>query len=199
MCLAQPSSNEAVMKYLRSCCCRAAMLLVSIATLLPMPVQANDVTTEWTTVKPPPVPELKPIRVDPKSTALLVLDLMKTNCGVRPRCLSTVPNVRKLLSPTGQLTPDFELNSKIQTSVGNSKRNAAGAGGLKRVHFFGGPDPSAPARSGAARGRQHRVRGPCRRRVALCVHVSPIRASACGTHEELARCRIRRTPLYRAG
>ena len=85
------------MKYLRSCCCRAPMLLVAIATLLPMPVQANDVTTEWTTVKPPPVPELKPISVDPKSTALLVLDLMKTNCGVRPRCVSTVPNVRKLL------------------------------------------------------------------------------------------------------
>ena len=38
------------MKYLRSCCCRAAMLLVAIATLLPMSVQANDVTTEWTTV-----------------------------------------------------------------------------------------------------------------------------------------------------
>ena len=81
------------MKYLRSCCCRAAMLLVAIATLLPMPVQANDVTTEWTTVKPPPVPELKPIRVDPKTTALLVLDLMKTNCGVRPRCISTVPKL----------------------------------------------------------------------------------------------------------
>ena len=75
------------MKYLRSCCCRAPMLLVAIATFLPMPVQANDVTTEWTTVKPPPVPELKPIRVDPKTTALLVLDLMKTNCGVRPRCI----------------------------------------------------------------------------------------------------------------
>jgi hypothetical protein len=62
-----------------------------------MPVQAIDVTTEWTTVKPPPVPELKPIGVDPKTTALLVLDLMKANCGVRPRCMSTVPKVKKLL------------------------------------------------------------------------------------------------------
>ena len=42
-------------------------------------------------VKPPPVPELKPATVDPKTTALLVLDLMKTNCGVRPRCAATVP------------------------------------------------------------------------------------------------------------
>ena len=61
-----------------------------------MPVQANDVTTEWTAVKPPPVPELKPIGVDPKTTALLILDLMKVNCGVRPRCMSTVPKVKKL-------------------------------------------------------------------------------------------------------
>jgi hypothetical protein len=85
------------MKYPRSRCCRAATLLATIATLIAMPVQANDVTTEWTTVKPPPVPELKPIRVDPKTTALLVLDLMKANCGVRPRCMSTVPRVKKLL------------------------------------------------------------------------------------------------------
>src|SRR5712691_4977745 len=52
---------------------------------------------EWASVKLPPVPELKPVTVDPRTTALLVLDLMKANCGARPRCLATVPNVRKLL------------------------------------------------------------------------------------------------------
>ena len=36
-------------------------------------------------------------RADTKTTALLVLDLMKANCGVRPRCMSTVPRVKKLL------------------------------------------------------------------------------------------------------
>src|SRR3954447_3112510 len=35
--------------------------------------------------------------VDPKTTALLILDLMKTNCGQRPRCVATVPNVKKVL------------------------------------------------------------------------------------------------------
>jgi len=59
--------------------------------------QANDITTEWATVKPPPVPELKPATVDPKTTALLVLDFMKVNCGARPRCVATLPNVKKLL------------------------------------------------------------------------------------------------------
>jgi hypothetical protein len=38
----------------------------------------NDITTEWATVKPPPVPELKPVDVDTKTTALLILDLIKT-------------------------------------------------------------------------------------------------------------------------
>lgn len=74
-----------------SCC--AAILMVLIA----LPLQANDITTEWATVKPPPVPELKPATIDPKTTALLILDLMKTNCGVRPRCGTTIPNIKKLL------------------------------------------------------------------------------------------------------
>jgi nicotinamidase-related amidase len=52
---------------------------------------------EWVNVKLPPVPELKPVTVDPKTTALLVLDMMKGNCGARPRCLATLPNVKKLL------------------------------------------------------------------------------------------------------
>ena len=61
------------------------------------PARANDITTEWATVKPPPVPELKAVTVDPKSTALLLLDFMKQNCGTRPRCAATIPNVKKLL------------------------------------------------------------------------------------------------------
>ena len=57
----------------------------------------TDITGEWAGVKLPPAPELKPVAVDPKTTALLVLDMMKSNCGVRPRCLATVRNVKKLL------------------------------------------------------------------------------------------------------
>jgi len=68
-----------------------------LAALASVPAHADDITKEWATVKPPPVPELKPVTVEPKTTALLVLDLMKTNCGARPRCLATVPNVKKLL------------------------------------------------------------------------------------------------------
>ena len=58
---------------------------------------AGDITTEWDSVKLPPKPELKSVTVDPKTTALLVLDLMKNNCGERPRCRAIVPTVKKLI------------------------------------------------------------------------------------------------------
>jgi nicotinamidase-related amidase len=84
------------MKHLVTPSCIIAVL-AAVATLGTLPASAMDITKEWATVKPPPVPELKPATVDPKTTALLVLDLMKTNCGVRPRCASTVAPVKKLV------------------------------------------------------------------------------------------------------
>ena len=35
--------------------------------------------------------------VDPKTTALLMLDFMNQNCGKRPACVASVPAVKKLL------------------------------------------------------------------------------------------------------
>jgi nicotinamidase-related amidase len=49
-------------------------------------------------VKPPAAPALKPVTVDPKTTALLMLDFMNQNCGQRPRCLDTIPAMKKLLA-----------------------------------------------------------------------------------------------------
>ena len=57
---------------------------------------AADILDDWATAKTPPPPELKPATVDAKTTALLILDMMKTNCGARPRCVATVPNVKRL-------------------------------------------------------------------------------------------------------
>jgi hypothetical protein len=41
--------------------------------------------------KTPPAPELKPVTVD------VILDMMKGNCAARPRCLATVPAIKKLM------------------------------------------------------------------------------------------------------
>lgn len=85
------------MKQITRSSCYAAILAALAAAAAAPPARANDITTEWATVKPPPVPELKPATIEPRTTALLILDLMKTNCGTRPRCGATVANVKKLL------------------------------------------------------------------------------------------------------
>jgi len=59
-------------------------------------VRAGDVVEEWATIKPA-APTLKPVTVDPKTTALLMLDFMKQNCGQRPRCMASLPAMKKLL------------------------------------------------------------------------------------------------------
>jgi nicotinamidase-related amidase len=74
-----------------------AAAIAAVAAVGALPSWANDITTEWSGVKPPPAPQLKSVTIDPKTTALLVLDLMKGNCGARPRCVATVPNVKKLI------------------------------------------------------------------------------------------------------
>ena len=55
-----------------------------------------DILDDWSAVKPPPLPELKAVTLDGSTTALLILDLMKMNCGARPRCVASVPNVQRL-------------------------------------------------------------------------------------------------------
>jgi len=57
---------------------------------------AADILDDWATVKPPLRPELKPVTLEGSTTALLILDMMKANCGTRPRCVATVPNVKRL-------------------------------------------------------------------------------------------------------
>lgn len=58
---------------------------------------AGDILDDWASVKAPPAPELKPVTLDGKTTALLILDLSKGgSCTERPRCLASLPNVKRL-------------------------------------------------------------------------------------------------------
>lgn len=50
----------------------------------------------WNIVLAPSTPELKPVKVDSKTTALLVLD-METNICKSPRCIASVANIYNLL------------------------------------------------------------------------------------------------------
>jgi nicotinamidase-related amidase len=51
-------------------------------------------------VKAPPAPVLKSVTVDPKTTALLVMDLVKQACNEknRPRCIASLPKIAKLIA-----------------------------------------------------------------------------------------------------
>jgi nicotinamidase-related amidase len=60
-------------------------------------VLADDIVKEWASVKAPPAPELKEVTLDGATTALLLLDLSKGgSCPERPRCLASLPNVKRL-------------------------------------------------------------------------------------------------------
>jgi nicotinamidase-related amidase len=58
---------------------------------------ASDIIDEWANVKAPAAPEIKPVTVDPKTTALIMGDLMNQSCAKRPRCVAALPAMKKLL------------------------------------------------------------------------------------------------------
>jgi nicotinamidase-related amidase len=74
----------------------AAIGIAFVATV--SPASAQTIVDEWSAVKPPPAPQLKPVKAEPKETALLMLDFMKQNCPPRPRCVASVPKVQALLT-----------------------------------------------------------------------------------------------------
>lgn len=78
----------------------AAIAAASLAIFAAPAVQAQTIVDEWASVKAPAPVELKPVKVDPKTTAFLVLDLVKQTCNAerRPRCLATLPKVAKFLA-----------------------------------------------------------------------------------------------------
>ena len=71
-----------------------------MAEATPSGPTAGTIVDEWADVKAPPRPELKPVTVDPRVTALLILDIQNQNCSVerRPRCVASVPRIEGLLA-----------------------------------------------------------------------------------------------------
>src|SRR4051794_38778245 len=77
---------------------RMVEIAAVLTALIVSPAFAGNIVSEWASVKQPPAPTLKPVQVDPKTTALLMLDFMNQNCGKRPRCVDTIPAVKRLLA-----------------------------------------------------------------------------------------------------
>jgi nicotinamidase-related amidase len=92
-----------------------------------------DVISDWSTAVIPPPPELKEVTVDPATTALLFLDIMKAGCTARPRCVAAVPNMKRLhdearahnmvvwyslVGANGKATPDDIMDAAIKPRAG---------------------------------------------------------------------------------
>jgi nicotinamidase-related amidase len=82
---------------------KAARLTAALACLLGFvagPAFGQNIIDQWSQVQVPPPPELKKVTIEPNSTALLVMGFVKGSCNAerRPRCVATIPHVKKLLT-----------------------------------------------------------------------------------------------------
>jgi len=79
---------------------RVAAVLACFTGTVACPAVAQNIIDQWSDVLVPPPPELKKVTIDPKSTALLVMGFVRDSCNVerRPRCVATIPHVKKLLT-----------------------------------------------------------------------------------------------------
>jgi nicotinamidase-related amidase len=108
-------------------------VLMAVAT----PTHAANIVDEWASVKTPKAPKLKAVTVDPKTTALLMLDFMNQNCGQRPRCLDTIPAMKKLLAEA-RAQGACRLFDHCQQH--SSRRHQSVAPLADEPHVLSGPD-----------------------------------------------------------
>ncbi len=73
-------------------------IAAAVLALVASSALAQTIVDEWTGVKAPTAPQLQPVTIDTKTTALLMLDFMNQNCGARPRCVASLPAVKQFLA-----------------------------------------------------------------------------------------------------
>ena len=110
--------------------------VLAVGMGLSTPALCQTIVDEWTGVKAPPPPELKPVTIDPKVTALLMLDLVKPFCGPRPRCVASLPKVQRLL--TQARAKGVQVIYSLGTKVADIYPEVAPVGGEHVV--TSGPD-----------------------------------------------------------
>jgi nicotinamidase-related amidase len=78
----------------------ALAMTVVASSFVAAAARAGTVIDDWTNIKAPPPPELKPVTVEPNTTALLLLDFTHQICDPqkKPRCVASLPAMKKLLA-----------------------------------------------------------------------------------------------------
>jgi nicotinamidase-related amidase len=117
---------------------RILLAAVAGAICLAAPASyAANIVDEWSGIKPPP-PALKPVQVDPKTTALLMLDFMNQNCGKRPRCVASIPAVKKLLASARAAKATVVYSIIANTTTADVIKDVAPE--ANEPHVLSGPD-----------------------------------------------------------
>jgi nicotinamidase-related amidase len=77
---------------------------VAAALFVANPARAQTVIDDWSQIKIPPPPALKPVTLVAKETALLVMDFTVQTCTPerRKRCADSVPKVKKFVEAARQ-------------------------------------------------------------------------------------------------
>ena len=77
----------------------ASLLTTLIAPTVPT-AHAHSVLTSWSRIQPPAAPKPVAVTLNPKTTALLLLDFVSQTCNAthRPRCLATLKPTAALLA-----------------------------------------------------------------------------------------------------
>ena len=79
---------------------RTLLLSVGLLCGIAPAAQTQTLIEEWGSAKFPPPPPLKPAKIEPKETAVLVMDFTKQTCTPerRKRCADSVPKVQKFVA-----------------------------------------------------------------------------------------------------
>jgi nicotinamidase-related amidase len=117
----------------------SAIALIAAATLAAAaPAFAANVIDDWASIKAPPAPQLKAVTVDPKTTALLMLDFMNQNCGKRPACVASIPAVKKLLTAARAATANVIYSIIANSTTADVIKDVAPM--ADEPHVQAGPD-----------------------------------------------------------
>jgi nicotinamidase-related amidase len=67
--------------------------------MMPERIEERTIVDEWNSVEVPPAPKLEVVTLDPKSSAILVLDILQQTCSAarRPRGAASVPRIHRML------------------------------------------------------------------------------------------------------
>ena len=73
-------------------------IAAACAPLLATQALAADIIADWPSVQIPPPPELRPVTLEGKTSALLILDIQAPACTTeRPRCAQSIPKIKALM------------------------------------------------------------------------------------------------------